>query len=81
MIVKEYGCHFSYVFFVFVWTFFIRIIYGDLIHLQGKINQLATASDAQRLKMLKEVAGLSVYDEKSGKYKIELQGEFQVVLY
>ncbi|CAJ0937278.1 unnamed protein product, partial [Mesorhabditis belari] len=31
---------------------------------QGKINELATAPDAQRLKLLKEVAGTRVYDER-----------------
>jgi len=36
---------------------------------QGKINQLATAKDAERLKLLREVAGTRVYDER----KIESQ--------
>lgn len=31
---------------------------------QGKINQMATAPDAQRLKLLREVAGTRVYDER-----------------
>merc|ERR1711872_129515 len=31
---------------------------------QGKINQMATAPDPQRLKLLREVAGTRVYDER-----------------
>ncbi|XP_059618530.1 structural maintenance of chromosomes protein 3 [Phlebotomus argentipes] len=31
---------------------------------QGKINEMATAADAQRLKLLREVAGTRVYDER-----------------
>ncbi|XP_013420555.1 structural maintenance of chromosomes protein 3 [Lingula anatina] len=31
---------------------------------QGKINQMATAPDSHRLKLLKEVAGTRVYDER-----------------
>ncbi|CAH0394872.1 unnamed protein product [Bemisia tabaci] len=31
---------------------------------QGKINQMATAPDSQRLKLLQEVAGTRVYDER-----------------
>jgi len=31
---------------------------------QGKINQMATAPDSQRLKLLREVAGTKVYDER-----------------
>ncbi|XP_054714183.1 structural maintenance of chromosomes protein 3-like [Uloborus diversus] len=31
---------------------------------QGKINQMATAPDSQRLKLLREVAGTRVYDER-----------------
>jgi len=31
---------------------------------QGKINQLATAKDSERLKLLREVAGTRVYDER-----------------
>lgn len=31
---------------------------------QGKINELATAADAYRLKLLREVAGTRVYDER-----------------
>ena len=30
----------------------------------GKINQMATAPDSQRLKLLREVAGTRVYDER-----------------
>ena len=32
--------------------------------LLGKINQMATAPDSQRLKLLREVAGTRVYDER-----------------
>lgn len=36
-----------------------------------KINMMATAPDSQRLKLLKEVAGTKVYDErKEESYKI-----------
>ena len=31
---------------------------------QGKINQMATAPDSQRLKLLKEIAGIRVFDER-----------------
>ena len=31
---------------------------------QGKINQMATAPDSHRLKLLREVAGTKVYDER-----------------
>ena len=31
---------------------------------QGKINQMATAPDKERLKLLREVAGTRVYDER-----------------
>lgn len=31
---------------------------------QGKINQMATAPDSQRLKILREVAGTRIYDER-----------------
>jgi len=31
---------------------------------QGKINQMATAADSYRLKLLREVAGTRVYDER-----------------
>lgn len=31
---------------------------------QGKINEMATAADGQRLKLLREVAGTRVYDER-----------------
>ncbi|KAK3870657.1 hypothetical protein Pcinc_004508 [Petrolisthes cinctipes] len=36
---------------------------------QGKINQLATASDAQILKILQAVAGVTVYDGRTEKCK------------
>ena len=31
---------------------------------QGKINQMATAPDSQRLKLLQEIAGIKVFDER-----------------
>ena len=36
----------------------------DCVCMQGKINELATARDEVRLKLLKEVAGTRVYDER-----------------
>ncbi|KAL7027749.1 hypothetical protein ACKWTF_005564 [Chironomus riparius] len=36
---------------------------------QGKINQMATAPDAHRLKLLREVAGTRVYDERKEESK------------
>ncbi|XP_028403208.1 structural maintenance of chromosomes protein 3-like [Dendronephthya gigantea] len=36
---------------------------------QGKINQLATAKDHERLKLLREVAGTRVYDERKEESK------------
>jgi len=36
---------------------------------QGKINQMATAPDPQRLKLLREVAGTRVYDERKDESK------------
>merc|ERR1711972_429297 len=33
---------------------------------QGKINQMATAPDSQRLKLLREIAGIKVFDERRG---------------
>ena len=40
---------------------------------QGKINQMATAPDSQRLKLLREVAGTRVYDERSEESKTILK--------
>ncbi|XP_046369014.1 structural maintenance of chromosomes protein 3-like [Haliotis rufescens] len=40
---------------------------------QGKINQMATAPDSQRLKLLREVAGTKVYDERKEESKIILR--------
>merc|ERR1712072_1378408 len=36
---------------------------------QGKINQMATAPDSQRLQLLREVAGTRVYDERKDESK------------
>lgn len=40
---------------------------------QGKINQMATAPDSQRLKLLREVAGTRVYDERKEESKAILR--------
>lgn len=40
---------------------------------QGKINQMATAPDAHRLKLLREVAGTRVYDERKEESKTILK--------
>ncbi|XP_072027015.1 structural maintenance of chromosomes protein 3-like isoform X1 [Amphiura filiformis] len=40
---------------------------------QGKINQMATAPDSQRLKLLREVAGTRVYDERKSESQIILK--------
>jgi len=40
---------------------------------QGKINQMATAPDTQRLKLLREVAGTRVYDERREESKVILK--------
>ena len=40
---------------------------------QGKITQLATATDPYRLKLLREVAGTRVYDEKREESRGALQ--------
>ncbi|XP_071947976.1 structural maintenance of chromosomes protein 3-like [Antedon mediterranea] len=40
---------------------------------QGKINQMATAPDSQRLKLLREVAGTRVYDERKSESEQILQ--------
>lgn len=40
---------------------------------QGKINQMATAPDSQRLKLLREVAGTRVYDERKEESKVILR--------
>lgn len=40
---------------------------------QGKINQMATAPDSQRLKLLREVAGTKVYDERKEETKAILK--------
>ncbi|XP_050395923.1 structural maintenance of chromosomes protein 3 [Patella vulgata] len=45
---------------------------------QGKINQMATAPDSQRLKLLREVAGTKVYDERKEESKsilVETEGK------
>lgn len=40
---------------------------------QGKINQMATAPDSQRIKLLREVAGTKVYDERKEESKVILR--------
>uniref|UniRef100_A0A5S6QPM7 Structural maintenance of chromosomes protein n=1 Tax=Trichuris muris TaxID=70415 RepID=A0A5S6QPM7_TRIMR len=50
---------------------------------QGKINELATAPDSHRLKLLREVAGTRVYDERkeeSSQILRESQGKFDKIL-
>ncbi|ESO87805.1 hypothetical protein LOTGIDRAFT_127102 [Lottia gigantea] len=45
---------------------------------QGKINQMATAPDSHRLKLLREVAGTKVYDERKEESKgilVETEGK------
>jgi structural maintenance of chromosome 3 (chondroitin sulfate proteoglycan 6) len=39
-----------------------------------KINQMATAPDSHRLKLLREVAGTRVYDERREESKAILKG-------
>lgn len=41
---------------------------------QGKINQMATAPDSQRLKLLREVAGTRVYDERKAESEAIMKG-------
>lgn len=40
---------------------------------QGKINQMATAPDPQRLKILREVAGTRIYDERKEESRVSLR--------
>lgn len=40
------------------------ILYLQYLHNCLQINQMATAPDSQRLKLLREVAGTRVYDDK-----------------
>ena len=40
-----------------------------------QINQMATAPDSQRLKLLREVAGTRVYDERREESKVLLKGK------
>ncbi|KAJ8673058.1 hypothetical protein QAD02_004319 [Eretmocerus hayati] len=40
---------------------------------QGKINQMATAPDSQRLKLLREIAGTRVYDDRCEESKVILK--------
>lgn len=40
---------------------------------QGKINQMATAPDPQRLKILREVAGTRIYDERKEESRVVLR--------
>lgn len=40
---------------------------------QGKINQIATAADSHRLKLLREVAGTRVYDERKEESRVILK--------
>lgn len=47
---------------------------------QGKINQMATAPDSHRLKLLREVAGTRVYDERKEESTKLLQGNYSIIL-
>ncbi|XP_043271531.1 structural maintenance of chromosomes protein 3 [Venturia canescens] len=50
---------------------------------QGKINQMATAPDSQRLKLLREVAGTRVYDERREESKAilkETEGKLEKIV-
>lgn len=40
---------------------------------QGKVNALCTMSDAERLQLLKEVAGTTVYDEKKAESEAKME--------
>ena len=44
---------------------------------QGKINQMATAPDSHRLKLLREVAGTRVYDERKAESEAIMKGNNQ----
>ena len=44
-----------------------------------QINQMATAPDSQRLKLLREVAGTRVYDERREESKVLLKGRDQLM--
>ena len=44
-----------------------------ILSLRGQINQLALAPDSQRLKLLREVAGTRVYDERKEESKTILK--------
>jgi len=48
----------------------------------GQINQMATAPDSQRLKLLREVAGTKVYDERKEETKAILKetGEYHMLI-
>lgn len=45
---------------------------------QGKINQMATAPDSHRIKLLREVAGTRVYDERREESKGILKGGYYI---
>lgn len=45
----------------------------DLVSLSLQINQLALSPDSQRLKLLREVAGTRVYDERKEESKTILK--------
>jgi structural maintenance of chromosome 3 (chondroitin sulfate proteoglycan 6) len=42
---------------------------------QGKINQMATAPDSHRLKLLREVAGTRVYDDRKAESETIMKGD------
>lgn len=46
---------------------------GNIMHCIVQINQMATAPDSQRLKLLREVAGTRVYDDRREESKFILK--------
>ena len=48
---------------------------------QGRINQMAVAPDSQRLKLLREVAGTRVYDERKEESLNILKVRFLLLYY
>jgi structural maintenance of chromosome 3 (chondroitin sulfate proteoglycan 6) len=48
---------------------------------QGKINQMATAPDSHRLKLLREVAGTRVYDERKAESETIMKGNILIVIH
>lgn len=51
----------------------MTIFLVDITWCDIQINQLATSSDMQRLKLLREVAGTRVYDERKNESEVILK--------